>query len=167
MQTCIVPVISFNFATRDMARCRQVLLTAIGLGMGLMAIGTICFVFIPVPLLRVFTADAEVIAIGTYGFRLIGSSFTPMVTSLIFPVFFQAVEYSLKSSLLTVIRTVVLFVPLGYIFSRWGLHSFWLTFPVTEVVTTAVGFAFYHQFQKRFPVEKDAETGVISSDTAG
>lgn len=167
MQTCIVPVISFNFATRDMARCRQVLLTAIGLGMGLMAIGTICFVFIPVPLLRVFTADAEVVAIGTYGFRLIGSSFIPMVTSLIFPVFFQAVGYSLKSSLLTVIRTVVLFVPLGYIFSRWGLHSFWLTFPVTEVVTTAVGFAFYHQFQKRFPVEKGAETGVISSDTAG
>ena len=68
------------------------------------------------------------------------------MTSLIFPVFFQAVGYSLKSSLLTVIRTVVLFVPLGYLFSRWGLTWFWLSFPVTETLTSLVGFVFYRQF---------------------
>ena len=156
MQTCIVPVISFNFATRDIARCKRVLWAATGLGMALMAIGTACFVFIPVPLLRVFTADAEVIAIGAYGFRLIGSSFIPMVTSLIFPVFFQAVGYSLKSSLLTVIRTVLLFVPLGYLFSLWGLHTFWLTFPITEVLTSTVGLLFYRQFLKRYDNQPDA-----------
>ena len=66
--------------------------------------------------------------------------------------FFQAVGYSLKSSLLTVIRTVLLFVPLGYLFSLWGLHTFWLTFPVTEIVTTAMGFAFYRQFLRKNPI---------------
>lgn len=81
-----------------------------------------------------------------FGFRFIGVSFLPLVTSLIFPVFFQAVGSSLKSSLLTVIRTVVLFVPLGYIFSRFGLTWFWMTFPVTETVTTLVGALFYRQF---------------------
>ncbi len=155
MQTCIVPVISFNFATRDIPRCKQVLGAATALGMGLMVIGTVCFIFFPVPLLRVFTADAEVISIGTYGFRLIGSSFIPMVTSLIFPVFFQAVGHSLKSSLLTVIRTVLLFVPLGYIFSLWGLHSFWLTFPITEVLTSTVGLLFYRQFLGRYDRKPD------------
>mgnify|MGYP001713539037 CR=1 FL=1 len=64
----------------------------------------------------------------------------------IFPVFFQAVGSSLKSSALPVIRTVVLFVPLGYLFSRFGLNWFWLAFPVTETLTSCVGFAFYHQF---------------------
>ena len=59
---------------------------------------------------------------------------------------FQAVGSSLKSSLLTVIRTVALFVPLGYIFSRFGLTWFWMTFPVTETVTTLVGALFYRQF---------------------
>ena len=62
--------------------------------------------------------------------------------------FFQAVGSSLKSSLLTVIRTVVLFVPLGYLFSRFGLDWFWLTYPVTEVITTAVGVIFYVKFLK-------------------
>lgn len=69
-----------------------------------------------------------------------------MVTSLIFLVFFQAVGSSMKSSLLTVIRTVVLFVPLGFLFSGFGLNWFWLTFPITEVITSLVGVRFYRQF---------------------
>ena len=80
------------------------------------------------------------------GFPIIGVSFLPMVTSLIFPVFFQAVGYSLKSSALTIIRTVVLFVPLGFLFPRFGLGYFWLTFPFTETLTSVSGAVFYRQF---------------------
>ncbi len=146
MQTCIVPVISFNYAARKIHRCKQTLTTAVLFGIALMAVGTLCFETIPAPMLRVFTSDELVVEIGRIGFRLIGISFIPMVTSLIFPVFFQAVGSSLKSSLLTVVRTVVLFVPLGFLFSQFGLTWFWMTFPVTELLTTAVGFGFYRQF---------------------
>lgn len=148
MQTCIVPIISFNYAAKNISRCRRTLSTAIAFGMALMAVGVACFELIPGPMLGVFTGDAQVIEIGTVGFRIIGLSFVPLVTSLIFPVFFQAVGASVKSSLLTVVRTVVLFVPLGYLFSRLGLSWFWCTFPVTELVTTAVGVVFYRKFLK-------------------
>lgn len=120
MQTCIVPLISFNYAARNVDRCRTTL--------------------------RVFSSDEQVIAIGTNGFHFIGVSFIPLVTSLIFPVFFQAVGFGLQSSLLTIIRTVCLFVPLGWLFSRFGLEWFWLTFPVTETFTTLAGCIFYRQF---------------------
>ena len=146
MQTCIVPVVSFNYAARNIERCKKTLYAAIVFGVALMALGTICFNCIPAQMLRVFTQDETVVAIGSVGFHFVGISFLPMVTSLIVPVFFQAVGKSLKSSLLTVIRTVVLFVPLGFLFSRFGLDRFWLTFPVTETVTTAVGFLFYRRF---------------------
>ena len=88
----------------------------------------------------------DIVEIGRVGFRFLGISFLPMVTSLIFPVFFQAVGHGLKSSALTIIRTVVLFVPLGYLFAKFGLTWFWLTFPVTEVITTLVGVGFYRWF---------------------
>lgn len=146
MQTCIVPIISYNYAARNVERCRKTLGAAIGFGLALMAVGTICFLAIPGQMLRVFTKDSLVISIGTVGFRFIGPSFLPMVTSLIFPVFFQAVGHGLQSSALTVIRTVVLFVPLGYLFSRFGLNWFWLTYPVTELLTSAVGALFYRRF---------------------
>lgn len=161
MQTCIVPVISYNYAAGSLDRCRKTLRESILAGMALMLIGTLCFELIPGPMLRFFSRDAEVIVIGIYGFRWIGPSFLPMVTSLIFPVFFQAVGSAGKSSLLTILRTVVLFVPLGWLFAHWGLHAFWLTYPVTELITTAVGFLFYRQF-----LRAEAADGAAAPQTA-
>ena len=165
MQTCIVPVISYNYAARNIERCKKTLSASIVFGMSLMAQGTLCFVCIPSQMLRVFTSDELVIAIGRVGFRFVGISFLPMVTSLIFPVFFQAVGSSLKSSLLTVIRTVVLFVPLAYLFSRFGLNWFWLTYPVTEVITSLTGAYFYRQFlNKDYVRETEASGGKNITD---
>lgn len=149
MQTCIVPVISFNYAAKKIERCRKTLNESILFGFALMFIGTLCFNIIPGPMLKFFSSDPEVLRIGIPAFRIIGLSFIPLVTSLTYPVLFQAVGMSVKSSLLTVIRTVVLFVPLGFLFSRFGLEYFWLTYPVTDGITSIIGFFMARHFFKK------------------
>ena len=146
MQICIVPIISFNYAARNIERCKKTLNTAIVFGMALMFVGTLCFEFIPEPMLRFFSSEEDVILIGITAFRIIGLSFIPLVTSLTYPVFFQAVGGSFKSSFLTIIRTVFLFVPLAYIFSRFGLGYFWLTYPVTDSIVSIIGFVMTYKF---------------------
>jgi len=146
MQTCIVPVLSFNYAAHDLVRCRKTMNTALLFGLVLMSVGTLCFEIMPGLLLRAFSSDPLVIEIGSIGFRFIGVGFIPMVPSLTYPVFFQAIGAAGKSSLLTVIRTVVLFVPLGYLFSRLGLDWFWLTYPITETITALAGYLMYRRF---------------------
>ena len=153
LQTCIVPVISFNYAAGNFDRCKKTLSTSLIYGMALMFIGTLCFEFIPAEMLGVFTSDQRVIDIGAWGFHFIGIGFIPMVTSLIYPVFFQALGRPVTSSLLTVVRTVILFVPLGYLFSKLGLTYFWFTFPVTEVLTTITGAVMYKRFTKAYEME--------------
>ncbi len=160
LQTCIVPVVSFNYAALKIKRCSKTIVNSIMSGMILMLIGVFFFEFLPAQMLNLFTDDAEVIRIGTTGFRIIGFGFIPMVTSLIFPVFFQAVGSALKSSALTVLRTVILFVPLGYIFSQIGLSFFWLTFPMTEIVTTAVGIFLYRNFMRKYNIVKNVPSAV-------
>lgn len=149
MQTCIVPVISYNYATKKIDRCKKTLNESILFGFALMFLGMLCFNIIPEPMLRFFSSNENVIAIGKIAFRIIGWSFIPLVTSLTYPVLFQAVGQSVKSSILTILRTVVLFVPLGYLFSLLGLNYFWLTYPVTEVVTTMVGYILTRIFFKK------------------
>lgn len=148
LQTCIVPIISYNYATGAIDRCKKVLWNSFIFGGAFMLIGVFCFECIPNQMLRVFSQDPEVISIGTWGFRLIGLSFLPLVVSLIFPVFYQALGLGVKSMALTIIRTVVLFVPVGYVLSLFGLEYFWLTFPITETITGIVGFIFYKSFLK-------------------
>lgn len=150
LQTCIVPILSYNYAARSSVRIRSTLRISLVWGMALMAFGTLCFECIPRIMLSAFTQNQAVLSIGTTGFRIIGIGFLPMVTSLIFPVFFQAVNRPAESALLTVIRTKLFFVPLGYLFSRYGLSFFWLTFPVTELITSCVGFVFYRRFCRKF-----------------
>lgn len=60
MQTCIVPVISFNYAAKNIDRCKKVLKSAILFGLSLISIGTICFLCIPGQMLLVFTSDKTV-----------------------------------------------------------------------------------------------------------
>ncbi len=157
MQTCIVPVISYNYAAGNLDRCKRTLWDSVLFGIALMSLGTLCFVLIPGPMLRVFSNDPDVIRIGQIGFRWIGISFIPMVTSLIFQVFFQATGFGGRSSLLTIIRTVFCFVPLGWLFSRLGLNMFWLTFPLTETITTLTGFFFYKSFLRSPYTNKRAD----------
>lgn len=143
MQTCIVPVLSFNYSAGSRDRCKKTLIDALIFGMALMFLGTLCFEFVPAQMLGVFSKDTKVIQIGTNAFHIIGISFIPLVSSLTFPVFFQAIGGFIRSSALTILRTVVLFVPLAFLFSRFGLEYFWMTFPVTEVITTTTGFIMY------------------------
>ena len=149
MQTCIVPVVSYNYAEGKYERCKKTLKVAIAFGIALMMIGVILFETIPGSMLHVFSHDSKVISIGEVAFRFIGISFIPLVSSLTFPVFFQALGHAVKSSILTIIRTVFLFIPLAYLFSRFGLNYFWLTFPVTDSITTLAGYLFYRQFVKK------------------
>ena len=151
MQTCIVPVVSYNFAAGKYERCKKTLKVAIGFGVALMMIGVVLFETIPGQMLHVFSHDPEVIRIGVVAFRFIGISFVPLVSSLTFPVFFQALGHAATSSILTIIRTVFLFIPLAYLFSRFGLNWFWLTFPVTDSITTLAGYLFSRKFNKSMP----------------
>lgn len=156
MQTCIVPVISYNYATKKIDRCKKTLNASILFGCVFMLLGTLCFNIIPGPMIRLFSSNENVKDIGIIAFRIIGWSFIPLVTSLTYPVLFQAVGQSLKSSLLTIIRTVILFVPLGYLLSRLDLRYFWLTYPITECITTLVGFVLCKNFFKKERQSKSA-----------
>lgn len=142
LQTCIVPVISYNYARGDLSRCKSILRESCIFGLLFMCIGIFCFEVLPRPLLMLFSRDPLVIQIGIWGFRCIGLSFIPLVTSMIFPVYFQATASGAESVTLTVVRTVVLFVPVAWLLSRFSLEAFWFTFPITDTVTSLLGFVF-------------------------
>lgn len=146
MQTCIVPIISYNYAADNIDRCKKTLNISLLFSAALMALGTLCFEIFPEAMLRFFSSEQEVIDIGVIAFRIIGFSFVPLAASLTYPVLFQAVGKSVTSSVLTVVRTVCLFVPLAYIFSRFGLNYFWLTYPVTDCTVGLLGFFLSQKF---------------------
>lgn len=108
-----------------------------------MLLGVAIFVLLPKQSIGIFSNDTEVLNIGNVAFRIIGASFVPAALSLTFPILFQAIGKGKESIFITVLRQVVLLVPLAWVFSFAGLNYVWLTFPVTEIITCSVSMIFY------------------------
>ncbi len=158
LTTCIVPMLSYNYAAGEIKRCKQILWESIAVAASCMAVGTLAFEWIPTQLLSVFAKnEPTILEIGTVALRIIGTSFVPISVSLIIPTYFQAIGMGKQSIALTVLRQIVLLVPLAWGFSFIGLDYVWLTFPITEVLTSTAGCILYCKFPMKNYAKNDTE----------
>lgn len=143
LQTCIVPVISFNLARKNYSRCKRTMNLSFLISALFMVLGVICFVFFPRQMVDVFSNSQEVHDIGAQAFPIIGASFLPAVFSLMMPVFFQAIGAGVRSVFLSLLRQIVCLVPIFWAFSFLGLQYTWLSFPISECISGGIGLLFY------------------------
>lgn len=152
LQTCVVPVLSFNYTCGYYGRCKKLMTDSMVISAIFMVLGVACFTLIPEQLLRIFSQSADVIEIGKVAFPLIALSFMPAAVSFMMPVFFQSIGAGKKSAFLSCLRQVLCLVPIFWAFSRIGLDYSWLSFPVSEIITVSVGFPMYLATLKKWGV---------------
>ena len=143
LQTCIVPVISYNYAIKRYDRIKSIMNCSFVISAVTMLIGIICFEFLPTQIISVFNKTEKVLSIGKIAFPIIGISFAPATFSFIIPTLFQSIGNSVPSVILTLLRQIFGLIPLFYLFSLIGLNYTWIAFPVAESITAIVGVALY------------------------
>ena len=143
LQTCIAPVLSYNYAQRAYARCKRVMRSAVAISAAFMLVGIVCFEAFPSGLLALFSREAAVLQIGEIALRIIALSFLPAVLSLMMPVFFQAIGSARASAWLSLTRQIFCLIPLFWLLSRIGLNWCWAAFPLSELITGGVGLWLY------------------------
>ena len=143
LQTCIVPVLSYNYACKKYQRCQMVMRVSVVFSILFMLMGVFCFEILPGTLLGLFSNEAQVFEIGIPSFRIIGISFLPAVLSLLSPVFFQAIGSAKTSAALSLIRQLVCLIPIFWALSRLGLAYTWIAFPAAEIITGTIGTVLY------------------------
>lgn len=143
LQTCIVPVISYNYARRDYDKIKRVIKDTVLISAVFMLVGAACFEFIPNLLIMIFSRDAQVIELGSTAFRIIGLSFVSAVFSLLAPVFFQAIGKGVQSTVLSLTRQIFCLIPIFWALSFIGVNYVWFAFPAAETITGAVGIVLY------------------------
>ncbi len=143
LQQVIVPVISFNYGAHDNKRVNDTLRYSILISCGVMALGTFIFMAFPKELISVFAGSTSILNIGTLALRIISVSFLPASFAMMFTVYFQGIDKGKCSVFITVLRQIILLVPLAWLFHFAGLNYVWLTFPVTEVIAMYCCFFLY------------------------
>ena len=166
LETCIVPVISFNFGAKKYDRCKKTMNTAFLISAVFMIFGVVGFVFFPDLLISIFSNSSEVHEIGRTAFPIIGACFVPAVFSLMTPTFFQAIGKGVQSAFLALLRQVFCLIPIFWAFSLIGLDYTWIAFPLSETITGIVGLLMYaHQLKKwkteAVPKEEHEHTAAV------
>ena len=145
LQQVIVPVISFNYGAHDNKRVNDTLRYSILISCGVMALGTFIFMAFPKELISIFAGSTSILNIGTLALRIISVSFLPASFAMMFTVYFQGIDKGNCSVFITVLRQIILLVPLAWLFHFAGLNYVWLTFPVTESIAMCCCCLLYHR----------------------
>ena len=143
LQQVILPVISFNYGAGKKQRVKDVLKYSTLFSCSIMFVAAVIFMIIPEQLLSIFSNSDSIIQIGCYALRVIAGSFIPSGLVMMFTVYFQGIDRGKASLFITILRQVILLVPLAWIFHYAGLKFVWFTFMVTEMIAASVCLILY------------------------
>ena len=150
MNNALIPILSYNYGANQMERIREGIRFALWMSCVIMAIGTVVFQLFPTQLLYLFDAKEAMLSIGIPALRTISVSFVFAGISMVLCSVFQALGSPNHSLLVTLLRQMVILLPLAYGFSSaFGLDMCWWSFPITEVLCALLSLYLLRSVQKR------------------
>ena len=146
MTNALIPIIAYNHGAKRYDRIIQASDFSLIAAAGIMLAGTIVFELFPKELLSLFHADGEMYAIGIPALRIISISFVAAGVTMVICSILQALNLAGASLVLTLLRQMIILLPLTYILARLISLSFaWWSFPITEVFTAVLALVFYNR----------------------
>ena len=135
----VLPIVGFNYGSHNRERLGKVLKTALPAGVGIALVGTVVFWAIPGPLLSLFSASEEMLALGIPALRIISVSFAFAAATMLLGYYASGLGNGVINMLGTALRQFLVLIPLVWILARTlGIDAVWYAFWVSEVVALAV-----------------------------
>lgn len=150
-----LPIVGFNYGANDTKRVKESIKIAILYGSAIALLIFIGIMLFPNALVNLFTTDKELIS-KTQNALIICLSATPIITiQLIGSAYFQAVGKALPALVLTLLKQGLILVPLVYIMPKfYGVFGIWISFPVADIISTAVTYVFLKKGLDKLPINK-------------
>lgn len=135
----IIPIVGYNYGAGNKERMRETIFLGMRYAVTIMLIGTLIMMVFPDKLLGMFNASDQMMDIGRVAFRIICISFPFAAISIISIGVFQAIGKGTLSMIISIIRQLVVLVPLAYLFSLTGnLSMVWWSVIIAELVAVSI-----------------------------
>ena len=141
------PIISFNVGSNNYARVKETLILVLKIATAISLVGCIVVELFPRTIAQMFsTNNEEFLQISERALRLVFIVFPIVGFQVVLGNYFQAIGNAWKSALISMLRQVIVLVPLLFILPNYfGLDGVWYAFPLSDLVsaTAAAIFLFY------------------------
>ncbi len=140
------PLIGYNYGAGEHMRVRKIYRCAIGIVAAIMLAGVILSQWIPGMLMCLFTAEEEIIAVGSMALRIISLGFLPSAVSVVAAGALEALGKGPESLFISLLRYCLIILPCSYVLSQlWGPVGIWHAFWITEGVTALAAIRIYQR----------------------
>jgi Na+-driven multidrug efflux pump len=142
----IVPIVAYNFGAKNKERLMKTMNFGIIYSLSIMFLGVVIFQTIPERLLSLFNASEDMLQIGVPALRIISLGFLLAGYNIIVVSVFQALGNGLYSMLVSVVRQLVVILPVAFFLAKvGGLTSVWWSLPIAEAVSIVMCFFFFRR----------------------
>lgn len=129
----VQPIIGFNYGAKKYDRVKDTLKLSIIVATIIMTIGFLITRFWPGQLIGLFNQNPELIELGTHAMLIFFLCIPLVSTQVITASYFQATGKPRQSTLLTLSRQVIIFIPLVLILPRFfDLEGVWISSPLAD-----------------------------------
>ena len=143
----VAPVAGQNFAARKGDRVRAAFKAAAGMAAGAMVVAAVAIFFGATALMRIFTIDPEVIAVGVDYLRIVTFTFVGSGITFVSSSMFQAMGNTMPSLVTSVMRLVLSVIP-AVLLSRaagFDLNWIWYVSAVAVFLQMTVNLILLHR----------------------
>ncbi|MDO5302259.1 MAG: MATE family efflux transporter [Tissierellia bacterium] len=135
----IIPLVAYNYGAKKPDRIHEVIRDGYIAGAVLMITGCILLQLFPRPILGLFNASEELMAIGVVTVRRVNLGLLLSWYTIISAGVFQALGQSFTSMMINLIRQLIVLLPMAYFLSLTGkLNLIWFAYPIAEIAASTL-----------------------------
>lgn len=130
------PILGFNYGAGRFDRALKSIKISVVWATVLCSVSFIVLFFFPEPLLRIFSTESELIAMGTEASKIIFFVVFLVGFIMVGSTVFMAVGKPVQAFLSSIARPAMFLIPMIYILPYfWGLNGVWMAFPFADALT--------------------------------
>ena len=150
INNALIAIISYNYGADKKHRAESAIHVGMLMALVISTLGCILLWIAAGPLLTVcFDAGAEALALGVPSLRFTALAFPVAVVSIILSAAFQSLGYSRYSLVISLLRYVILLLPVALVFVWVAPAQVFLSFLITEAATTAVALVMFRIVRRK------------------
>ncbi len=156
------PIAGYNYGARQYSRVRKVYLLTAGWATAVCVAGFALSMFCPRASVSIFTNDATLLGLSAEGLRKMNLAFALVGMQMVSTNFFQCLGMVKKSIFLSLIRQLLLLVPLIYLLPPvLGVQGVWYSFPIADAVSFVITGIMIADLMRKFGKLQDGEAPTI------
>ncbi len=149
MNNGLIPIVAYNFGAGYKERILKVTKSSSIAAVAIMIAGLLTAELIPDKLLLLFHASDQMLRIGIPALRILSLCYVFAGISVVASGVFQGLGKGVYSLVLSVIRQLVILIPVAYLLSLTGnVNAVWFSFPIAEFVALIVSVIYLRSIIK-------------------